>query len=296
VNFNHKSVAVILTTYNPDMNVLKDNINSYISQCGKLIVCDNSDDYELVMEIEQLCNEFFDAVYLSMNGNKGIACAQNRGVEFAISEGFEFFLEIDQDSKLPSDYSIRILSSYFLLYKNNISIAGIGPVTKRGPQNFIDDDHQAERDLTFVDETLSSGFLYAKSAYQLVGKKDEALFIDYVDWDWCWRAKKLGLNVAVDKSIKIEHVLGEGNYKILWFHVGIAAPIRLYYQYRNSLYIMQKGYVSYWWKTKRFFILALKIPFFFIFADRKKERAYYIKKGVLGFLKKEKGKLSESRN
>lgn len=286
------TVAIILTTFNPDLAMLKENISTYIFQVGIVILCDNSDD-ETALEIEKLCHEKAKLIYLSMNGNKGIAYAQNRGVEYAISRGFNFFLEIDQDSILPSEYVDKVLSTYFLLSNNNVAVAGVGPLARSKTQDFIYDNHHSESGIRFVDATLSSGFVYSKNAYYLVGDKDESLFIDYVDWDWCWRANKLGLKVAVDTSIEIEHMLGDGHKKILGFNVGLPSPVRLYYQYRNSLYMMQRDYVSFSWKLKRIIILALKVPFFLICTDRKKERLKYILQGCLGFIKKEKGKLHE---
>lgn len=289
------SVAIILTTFNPDLVMLRDNISTYICQAGRVVVCDNSDDQDIALEIESFCHDKNKLIYLSMHGNKGIAYAQNRGVEYAISEGFELFIEIDQDSSLPLGYVEKILSSYYLLINNNIAVGGLGPIAKSKSQNFIYHEHKSGSGMTFVDKTLSSGFLYNKSAYHLVGGKDESLFIDYVDWDWCWRAKALGLNVIVDTSIEIEHMLGEGHKKVLGFNVGLPSPFRLYYQYRNALYMMKKDYVSVVWKVKRIFILILKVPFFAIFSDRKKERLKYIVQGVAGFFKEEKGKLGEKK-
>lgn len=285
------SVAIILTTFNPDLVMLRDNISTYICQAGRVVVCDNSDDQDIALEIESFCHDKNKLIYLSMHGNKGIAYAQNRGVEYAMSEGFELFIEIDQDSSLPLGYVEKILSSYYLLINNNIAVGGLGPIAKSKSQNFIYHEHKSGNSIFFVDKTLSSGFLYNKSAYHLVGGKDESLFIDYVDWDWCWRANKLGLKVAIDNSIEIEHMLGDGHKKILGFNVGLPSPVRLYYQYRNSLYMMQKSYIPFGWKVKRVFIQALKVPFFIVFTDRKKERLKYIVQGVIGFFKKEKGKL-----
>lgn len=296
MNTVNKSVAIILTTYNPDIVSLKENIYSYTLQASIIIVCDNSDNYEIVSQIERLCSELDNTLYLSMSGNKGIAYAQNRGVDLAISKGFYFFIEMDQDSKLPNGYVYSILSTYFLLTNNNIAIGGVGPIAKSKSQNFIYDEHQSDNGIKFVDKTLSSGFLYTKSVYQLVGGKDESLFIDYVDWDWCWRARSLKLSIVIDNSIEIEHMLGDGHKKILGFYVGLPSPIRLYYQYRNALYMMQRDHVPFLWKLKRLFISLLKVPFFTVLADRRKERLKYISQGFLGFFRGEKGILNKDKS
>ena len=88
------AVAIILTTFNPDLSILKENLATYINQAQVVILCDNSDDCEISLQIEEICHGNSELIYLSMGGNQGIAYAQNRGVERAISEGFVFFIEI----------------------------------------------------------------------------------------------------------------------------------------------------------------------------------------------------------
>jgi rhamnosyltransferase len=36
---------------------------------------------------------------------------------------------------------------------------------------------------------LSSGFFYSREVIEKIGLKNEDLFIDLVDWEWCWRAR-----------------------------------------------------------------------------------------------------------
>ncbi len=294
MNSEANDVAVIVTTFNPDLLIFENNLDSYLSQASLVVVCDNSDCKSVSDLIRNLCLKLTNVAYLSMGGNKGIAYAQNRGVEFAIEQGFDYFLEMDQDSNLPVGYISNILSSYFLLILNNIPVAGVGPVARSKSQDFIYHDYEKDSGIKFVSQTLSSGFLYGKNSYMLVGSKDESLFIDFVDWDWCWRARKLGMYIAVDTSIVMEHMLGDGHKKIFGFYVGLPSPIRLYYQYRNSLYMLQRDYVGIGWKIKRLIILLFKVPYFLLLTDRKIDRMRFIVKGVFGFFRGDKGQFNES--
>ena len=49
-------------------------------------------------------------------------------------------------------------------------------------------------------------------------------------------------------------MIGNGHKKILFWEIGVPAPIRHYYQYRNSLDLMKIDYLSLNWKIKRIFI------------------------------------------
>ncbi|UPQ81326.1 glycosyltransferase [Pseudomonas knackmussii] len=280
-----EATAIILTTYNPCFAALKDNLESYICQVGRVVLCDNSDNEAAASQIEAVCSGYESAIYLSMGGNKGIAAAQNAGIELAISLGYQYFIEIDQDSKLGEGYVSGIVETYLLLASNGLPIAGVGPIAVSKEQDFVYHGYKHDSGIHFSDKTLSSGFFFSKCAYQLVGGKDEGLFIDLVDWDWCWRARSKFLYVAVDTSVRIEHMMGDGHKKILGYKVGLPAPIRLYYQYRNSLYLLSKPHVPFGWKVKRVIILAVKIPYYYFCTDRRAERVSYIFRGVLSALR-----------
>nr|WP_312971298.1 glycosyltransferase [Pseudomonas sp.] len=284
-----EATAVILTTYNPDILLLKENLESYVCQVGGVVVCDNTDNKDFSFQIKELCLTYGNTVYISMEGNKGIAFAQNKGVEMAISLGYDYFIEVDQDSKLCEDFVSKIIKTYLLLTSNNLSVAGVGPVAVSKEQGFVYHGYKCDSGIQMVDKTLSSGFFFSKQAYQLVGTKDESLFIDLVDWDWCWRARGKSLNVVVDTSIKIEHMLGSGHNSIFGCRVGMPAPIRLYYQYRNSIYMLSKAHVPLKWKLSRIGVLVLKVPYYLFFANKRLERMRFIFNGVLSAFKKNMG-------
>ena len=268
-------------------------MESYVYQVGGVIVCDNTDKEDVAFQVKELCFGYGKAIYISMEGNKGIAVAQNKGVELAISLGYDYFIEIDQDSRLSEDFVSDITKTYLLLTSNNLPIAGVGPVAVSKEQGFVYHGYKCDSGIQIVDKTLSSGFFFSKQAYQLVGAKDESLFIDLVDWDWCWRARSKSLNVVVDTSIKIDHMLGDGHKAILGWRVGLPAPIRLYYQYRNSIYMLSKAYVPFEWKLKRVGVLVLKVPYYLFFANKRLVRMGYIFNGLLSAFKKNMGEITK---
>lgn len=284
-------VSVIVTAYNPELRSFGKNLSSYVNQVAQVVICDNSDNASVQQQVRDEVLKFANAVYLPMGGNIGIAAAQNRGVDYAIAHGYEYFIEIDQDSSLPQGYVEKIAQSHARLVQDGERVAGIGPIAVRA-DGFVYDGHGKTTQVVVVDKTLSSGFFFSRKAYEEVGPKDEALFIDYVDWEWCWRARYRGMKVYVDPGSAITHMLGNGHRKILGFQVGLPAPIRHYYQYRNGFYMLKRRYVPLSWRMKRLVIMLAKMPLYAFWVGDGQARRKYIWKALSDVIAGKDGKLS----
>lgn len=275
-----RKVAVILTVYNPDVNELAVNLQSYEAQTDVVVLTDNS-DIELIQEQVKALSEQFSSVHLNqLFENMGIARAQNLGVEVAKGLGCTFFIEMDQDTKLQKHYVSSLLQRFDQLDGGCEIVGGIGPVAIKKDTNDVYHGRNRRTGCIAVEYTLSSGFLMPLYAVERVGKKNEDLFIDYVDWDWCWRSRAAGLDVFIDTSLEIDHMLGDGHKNFLGFKVGVPSPIRHYYQYRNFFYLLRKKYVPVRWKFKYLVIVALKFFVFSFFFDQKWRRLKFIFKGI----------------
>ena len=282
-----KEVAIITVTYNPNISELTSNVLSYLNQVGLVNIVDNSDNIILQEEVKLAFEKYKNVVVITLGKNYGIAKAQNIGFNYLMQKGFQYFVEVDQDSVLPKNYIDNILESYINLKKTNRNIAGVGPlaVSKGNGSIYMFKHTKKQKNCFEVSETLSSGFLTTKSVIDLVGERDESLFIDLVDWEWFWRAKSLGLKIFIDSKLKIIHSLGLGHKNFFMFKAGIPTPIRHYYQYRNSLILMTKSYVPFLWKLKRITIHLFKPILIILFYDKKLVRLKYMYLGVKDYMK-----------
>ena len=86
-------------------------------------------------------------------------------------------------------------------------------------------------------------------------------------------------------------MLGSGHRKILNFDVGLPAPIRNYYQFRNSFYLLFRGYIPIKWRVKRVFINLLKLPVYSFLVGDSKLRRRYILMSFKDALAKKTGKI-----
>jgi rhamnosyltransferase len=288
-----KKVAVIVVTYNPQMHELDSNIKSYIDQVDKVYIIDNStapDTRELMLDYACLKPKI---ELTQLVGNFGIAHAQNIGFRMAKTDGYAFAIEMDQDSSLPPNYTSSLLQSYDELKSKGIKVAGIGPVAVNEADGLTYGGRLKGAGVVEVAHTLSSGFLVPIENIDLVGLKNEQLFIDFVDWEWCWRSASKGLGTYVDTRISIKHQLGIGHKRIFFWYIGNPSPIRHYYQYRNFLYLLNKPHVSVKWKFKYMLIMLSKIFLYALVYDSKNLRFSYIIRGFRDFFSGKMGKINK---
>jgi rhamnosyltransferase len=95
-----------------------------------------------------------------------------------------------------------------------------------------------------------------------VGDMADDLFIDLVDLEWCWRAKKIGYQIYMSGTAILPHQIGVSVKKVMNRSFLVAAPIRHYYVYRNVLWLCKLDYMPKLQKRKR---LKCLIFFFFLY-------------------------------
>jgi rhamnosyltransferase len=73
---------------------------------------------------------------------------------------------------------------------------------------------------------------------EIIGFMREELFIDYVDFEWCWRVLKYGYKIISIPAVSIRHKLGDVTKTIGNRKIAIRSRIRYYYMIRNGFYII----------------------------------------------------------
>ncbi len=74
-----------------------------------------------------------------------------------------------------------------------------------------------------------------------------------------------GYICAISARAKLFHSLGDGDKKLLGFRIAISSSFRIYYQYRNFIYLSKKKYVPTYWKLNnavKYFIKVFYLPIF----------------------------------
>ncbi|MCR4464979.1 glycosyltransferase family 2 protein [Burkholderia sp. SCN-KJ] len=241
--------------------------------------------------------------YLPNGENKGIGAALNRGVAALIDEGYEAAFVFDQDSE-PSPMLLTELSR--VIAKANIDfvkIALAGPAYDDarlgGVAPFVrfrvcrlERVTPAGHDLIDVDFLITSGSCINLRYWAEIGGMDESLFIDFVDLEWCVRAKYRGFRVVGVPWVTMQHELGEEPVRILGRTYPMHNPLRHYYLFRNAVALFRRGYVPWQWKSSEVLKLPVRLAIYALFPKQAKEHWRMAWRGLLDGLRGKAGPYS----
>ncbi|MDB5221766.1 MAG: glycosyltransferase family 2 protein [Chitinophagaceae bacterium] len=230
-------IAAVVILYHPGQYFIS-NIRTYYNHVDKIFVFDNTETDSAVKEVLQQLSK---VEFLQDYNNEGIAKRLNSGAQKAIQQQFEWMLMLDQDSY----FSEESISNYFSCcnkYHSKENVAMFG--TRYGRLKTSSSETCAP---TEMHELITSGTLVNLNLFKKIGNFDEALFIDFVDHDYCIRAKIKGFSIIAFSNIYLSHELGRQVYRssiktlfLLKKRKAIHSPLRCYYMYRNLLYLEKK--------------------------------------------------------
>lgn len=226
--------AAVIVLYNPDYDRLKKNTDAIIGQVDKLIFVDNGKNEETFLHIKEL-TEQNNVVYINNNGNKGIAYALNRAVEYCLKNGYLWLLTLDQDSVCPEN----LIS----VYKKYISYKDIGIISCAINYNNIETVKAGGGDFAYVEQCITSASLINVNICRNLGGYDEDMFIDDVDYEYCYRLRKAGYKIIQTNEVILNHMLGDlKERKFLFIPIKISnhSAFRKYYIFRNKIYVHRK--------------------------------------------------------
>lgn len=239
-----RKIVATITTFNPDLTRLKENITAVIGQVDKVVVFDNNSKNKI--KIRNLCKTLNVETVFNKE-NVGTAGALYFGVEYAKENGYPLILTLDQDSVIETGAVDRL---YFEL-TSSVEVAMVGCN--------INGEMTEE---TAKEGLITSGSLAKTLVLDKAGNYDKSLFIDLVDNEICFKLFRKGYDVKVCLDAKLNHNLGEQTrvkFLCVPFYTFNYSPLRLYYQYRNAVYL-KKIYPEqryFWGKNKKFSILTV---------------------------------------
>jgi len=289
---NTLNIYTVLVSYNSSKKDLNLTVKALLRQTSFVVICNNS-TFDLIFSHPRI-------KVLNFGDNLGIARAQTLGMTWAFNEGADFVLQMDQDSMPDNDMVTLLYESFLALSAANYNVGLIGPsnydrYTKKLHNNkslipFCKKVamHPDFEELDFVDKMISSGSLISKKAFQSIGGMLDELFIDHVDFEYCWRLKANGFLIVRHNKARLAHRSGEGriNFLII-FNVTMSAPIRHYYWFRNFLYLFNRNYVPTYWKFINAHKIIFRILFYPFFLNNGFERLKFMLLGLKdGFIKK----------
>lgn len=261
-----KNCQAVIVTYYPNLNQLCELLRSLESQVAGAVIVDNASmgvDWGCI-DCLSLNNLKIDLIKLEVN--LGLGGALNVGVNFSRKSNFSYVLLLDQDS-LPDPMMVSNLHLAFEKLNSVKDVAAVGPRFKDPISGllakFKTSNRKYHHDFAEVDFLITSGSYISMSTFDRIGEFNEGLFIDYVDTEWCFRARKFGMEVfGVDDAV-MTHSLGESRIRIWllrWRTISLHRSFRYYFMYRNWVHLSRKSYIPLSWKIENFFkLLGLSI-------------------------------------
>lgn len=293
------TIGAVLVLYNPEVERLNKVMEALSCQVVEVCIVDNSS-----CDNSSLFLIYSNVNYICLSQNKGIAAAQNVGIRYFEDKNFNFVLFIDQDSVITSNLVTKLYTAYQCL--NNIGF-NVGVVGTRAYNSETNTPYPPKsKEFKFL-ETLETGYdggitevysvissvsLIPVNLFKTVGYMDESLFIDGVDHEWCWRAyHQSKLRSFIVEDAIISHQFGLGDKKLGDKRVAISSPFRVYFQYRNYLWLCRRGYTPAFWKKKHFIKYIYKSIYFPIFVSPRLSYFRNIVRGIWdGLFKNNKAK------
>jgi rhamnosyltransferase len=239
------SISAVVVTYQPDAALLE-NLRRLVRQIPKVIVVDNGSDGATAKLVESAGT--LAGVHLIRNGsNLGIATALNIGVRCALQSGSKWIATFDQDSAIPEHYFDQLFRAYEMCPRSQ-SVGMIVPGVWAAPDAMTNKKHPVLPAWSFVRGAVNSGSLVKAEVFETAGFYDDALFIDYVDMDFCLRLQKCGFKILSATSVVLEHELGTKQTRnLLGFHLSfrIHTAWRYYYIMRNRLVLYRRYFAAF---------------------------------------------------
>jgi len=265
------SLAAVLTAYRPDAG-FGDRFRELAQSCRALIVVDNTPRGHRFGELPA------NAIVLQDGVNKGLGRALNLGIARATELGCDAVVLFDQDSSPPSS----------LIDGLQAALSGAGPRAVVAPLH-IDDQTGRETavlslarpnaPLKRVSCLATSGMLFRLDESPLEPFSEE-LFLDLVDFEWCWRMGQAGWSFYKATNVPMAHRLGEGQRRFAGLTYHVPAPYRHYFQFRDTLRVVPRSYVPLYPKLRLLCILPLKLIAYPWLMDRGLERLGWMLRGV----------------
>ena len=297
-SYQLSDLCSIIVTYQIKVSNFKVILKGHIDNFQKVIIVNNSPEIDL--------SQFQSKQVTLINNlsNIGLSAALNIGIQAAKKLGFKMVALFDQDSKLPSNFTKDMLHQinhyqgdrpvavYSPIYHNHV-INETGRHINFKPFRLIRGPVTKTESYAKPHYVITSGSIIPIEVLDEIGLMREELFIDFVDIEWCIRARHHGYDVIAINRITIDHHLGDYAAHFMGHHYSIHSPLRMYYYFRNSVYLYCLTDIDLNWKFVDGARNLFRFLFYMLLVKNRQTYFKYIIKGYYHGLIKKMGKLEE---
>ena len=236
-------VCAVLVTYHPDAGFAA-RAARIAPQVAHTVIVDNGSDAGAMSGLHALTAH--PGIALIANGaNLGIARGLNQGIEYARSRGCGWAVLLDQDSAVDDTLvkSLRAVAADFP--GPRLAVVGARFRDTQGRPADTLPLGQAGGRWREVESVITSGSLVSLAAHAAIGPFRDDFFIDYVDTEYCLRARALGYAVIETREPLMSHTVGAPSRHLAWgktrWTTNHSAERRYYIARNNTVMLREYG-------------------------------------------------------
>ncbi len=239
---NPACVCAIFVTHHPEAR-FADRLPGVAAQVGGVVIVDNGSGEAALAMLARLSED--PRVSIVRNeANLGLAQALNVGIECARARGFASVVLFDQDSQADEDLVATLLAVRAASPEpRRVAVVGAGFRERHRPERGA---AKVPGDLRWdeVPWAITSGSLLWVASHAAVGPFRADFFIDYVDTEYCLRARARGYSIIKTRAALMSHSVGTPSvHRLLWMKKWTSnhGPARRYYGARNHTVMLRES-------------------------------------------------------
>jgi rhamnosyltransferase len=239
------NVVAVIVTLGPRQDVIS-HVETLAGQVRRVVVVDNGSGPDAAVVLESMA-AMSSVEVIRNRANLGIARALNQGAQVAVDAGADWLLTLDQDAE-PTDEIVSVARRTFDAHSHPDRIAVIGSASFETPQaGWLGAGKPGQ---PWVEEfnVVTAGSFISMAVFAGIGGFREDLFVDYVDTEFCLRARAEGYRVLASTAPAMRHRIGQPTKR--WIGRRAVYPtnhsaFRRYYITRNRFFVWRR-----YWRTE----------------------------------------------
>jgi len=235
-------VCAVVVTYHPDQD-FPARLSRILPQVAATFIIDNgSSDAEMKM-LRGVADDGAATLVCNLE-NLGVATALNIGARRALADGFTWSLLLDQDTEVDHDMVEKLVATHASCPDGD-PIAIVGSRFRDTQGQSIEPIRLDSRGELWeeVESVITSGSLLSLCAYSAIAPFRDEFFIDYVDTEFCFRARTAGYRIIQTLRPLMSHTVGAPtSHELPWTTKWTTnhSPDRRYYIARNNTVLLRE--------------------------------------------------------